>query len=146
MYLNILVPIDSSPCSENAVHLAVRLARAWGSHLSLVHVLTDTLPEHRATAQALLERHAACARHRPRLLLEQFEQSVAYTLAKLAERESAELIVIGTHAHAKLERQAIGSVAHELAVLAQTPVLIVPAHFRKYGFEARWAHVAPGGL
>lgn len=146
MYQKILVPLDSNPCSEAVMNLAARLARAWGSHLSLAHVLPDNLPEHRHSAQAMLERHATCARHAPQLLLEPLGESIAQTLSKLAEREAAELIVIGTHAHAKLERQAIGSVAHELAVLAQTPVLIVPAHFRKHGFEARWAHIAPGGL
>jgi nucleotide-binding universal stress UspA family protein len=146
MYHKILVPIDSSPCSEAAVQLASRLSRAWGSQLSLAHILSDNSQNHRQEAQTMLEHHASSARYCPHLLLEPLQDSVAQTLSSLAKREAAELIVIGTHAHAKLERQAIGSIAHELAVLAQTPVLIVPAHFRKHGFEARWAHVAPGGL
>jgi nucleotide-binding universal stress UspA family protein len=146
MYQKILVPIDSSPCSDAAVQLAARLSRAWGSHLTLAHIMSDTSPDKNQEAQAMLERHAGSVRFYPHLLLEPLQDSVARTLSKLAEREAAELIVIGTHAHAKLERQAIGSIAHELAVLSQTPVLIAPAHFRKHGFEARWAHVAPGGL
>jgi nucleotide-binding universal stress UspA family protein len=146
MYQKILVPIDASPCSDAAVQLAVRLSRAWGSQLSLAHILSDNSPDHRHDAQTMLEHHAGSARFYPHLLLEPLHNSVAQTLASLASREAAELIVIGTHAHAKLERQAIGSIAHELAVLSQTPVLIVPANGRKHGFEARWAHVSPGGL
>jgi nucleotide-binding universal stress UspA family protein len=146
MYQKILVPIDSSPCSDAAVQLAARLSRAWGSHLTLAHILSDATPDKSQEARTMLEHHAGSARYYPHLLLEPLQDSVAQTLSSLAEREAAELIVIGTHAHAKLERQAIGSIAHELAVLSQTPVLIVPANFRKHGFEARWAHVSSGGF
>jgi nucleotide-binding universal stress UspA family protein len=146
MYQKILVPIDSSPCSRAAVQLAARLSRAWGSQLCLAHVLSDSQPDHAHQARTLLERHLGVARFAPNLLLEPLQDSLAQTISKLAEREAAELIVIGTYAHSKLERQATGSLAHELAVLSQTPVLIVPAVFRKHGFEARWAHVPAGGV
>ncbi len=136
MFQHILVPVDSSPCSRAAVALAARLCRAWGSQLSLAHIYEGHSSQ---AAQELLEQFLSYTRQTPNLILEPMQENLAKTLVLLAEHEHSELILIGTHVDAHLERQAIGSVARDVAVQARIPVLIVPAESKKIGFEARWA-------
>jgi nucleotide-binding universal stress UspA family protein len=116
----------------------MRLARAFGSQVILLHVLSRDDPPTRARAQRLLERLSSGARHRPKLVLAPVAPDVAASIVEACEREGAELILIGTHAHARLERKALGSVAHDVAVLAQVPVLMVPAQIKKGGLEGQW--------
>lgn len=139
MYQRLLVPVDASPCSEVAASLALRLARAFGSRVTLAHVLSHDDAPARECAQKLLEKLSTGARHPPKMLIEPMHESVAQSIVELAEREGAEMILLGTHAHARLERKIMGSVAHDVAVLAQVPVLMVPAQIRKVGLEGRWA-------
>jgi nucleotide-binding universal stress UspA family protein len=138
MYQRLLVPVDASPCSEVASSLAMRLARAFGSHVTLMHALSRDDASSRLTATRLLERLSNGARHAPKLILEPPTSDVAECIVSVAQREASDMILIGTHAHARLERKALGSVAHDVAVLAQVPVLMVPAHIRKGGLEGRW--------
>ena len=42
-YKRILVPIDGSPTSNAGLDEAVRLARAGGSKIRLLHIIDDTL-------------------------------------------------------------------------------------------------------
>jgi nucleotide-binding universal stress UspA family protein len=138
MYQRLLVPVDASPCSEVASSLAMRLARAFGSHVTLIHVLSKDDAPTRQSATELLERLSVGARQPPKQLLEVPTPDVAECIVNVAKREAADMILIGTHAHARLERKALGSVAHDVAVLAQVPVLMVPAQIRKGGLEGRW--------
>jgi nucleotide-binding universal stress UspA family protein len=138
MYQRLLVPVDTSPCSEVASSLAMRLARAFGSHVTLLHVLSRDDAVTRTNARRLLEHLSEGARHPPKLILEPPASDVADGIVAVCEREASDMILIGTHAHARLERKALGSVAHDVAVLAQVPVLMVPAQIKKGGLEGRW--------
>lgn len=146
MYQRLLVPVDSSPCAAVAAGVAMRLARAFGSHVTLVHMLVNDDPAARERASSLLERLSKDARHPPKQLLEVAagSLSLAQSIVNVAQREASDMILIGTHAHAHLERKAMGSVAHDVAVLAQIPVLMVPAQIKKLGFEGRWSQATQG--
>jgi nucleotide-binding universal stress UspA family protein len=130
--------VDTSPCAEVASSLAMRLARAFGSHVTLAHVLSNDEPATRDAALKMLERLSNGARHPPKLLLESPSSDIAGRIVEAAQREAADMILIGTHAHARLERKVLGSVAHDVAVLAQIPVMMVPAQIKKLGLEGRW--------
>ncbi|NJK45197.1 MAG: universal stress protein [Pleurocapsa sp. SU_196_0] len=108
MYQRLLVPVDTSPCSEIASSLAMRLARAFGSHVTLLHVLSRDDVVTRTNAQRLLERLSEGARHLPKLILEPPASDVADSIVTVCEREASDMILIGTHAHARLERKALG--------------------------------------
>jgi nucleotide-binding universal stress UspA family protein len=138
MYQRLLVPVDASPCSVVASSLAMRLARAFGSHVTLLHVLSKDDAPTRKAALGLFERLSAGARQAPKLILEPPASDVAGSIVAVSGREAVDMILIGTHAHARLERKVLGSVAHDVAVLAQVPVLMVPAQIRKGGLEGRW--------
>lgn len=136
MFQRILIPIDSSQCSQAAAQLAARLARAWGSHITFAYIYEGV-----ATAEdtILLEKFRQFTRYVPCLILEPMKNNLSETLIELANREATELILIGVHAHAKLEREVLDGVAKSISAQAKIPVLIVPMETKKIGFEARWA-------
>ena len=139
MFQRILIPIDSSECSKAAAQLAAKLARAWGSQLTFVYVYEgEVTPE----ATALLQSFLQYTRHVPHLILEPMQDNLSKTLVDLASREAAELILIGVHAHAKLEHEVLDDLAKSISEQAKIPVLIVPIEHKKIGFEARWAQVS----
>jgi len=55
------------------------------------------------------------------------EKQPAQALADLAQERGARMIVVGTHGESPLRGALIGSTAHKLLHVSQTPVLVVPA-------------------
>ncbi len=136
MFQHILVPIDSSQSSKAAAQLAARLARAWGSQVTFVHIYEGDATQE---ARALLEGFIQYTRLVPHLILEPMQHNLSETLVGLATREATELILIGVHAYARLEQEVLDGVAGSISEQAKIPVLIVPIESKKVGFEARWA-------
>ncbi len=144
MFKRILVPVDGSSTSEQALQRAVELAREQGARLRLVHVvdeinlnmegayLTDEFAE--AVRQAgceLLAKAEASVRAggiEPEsclLELERLGTHVAEIVVAEAARWPADLIVIGTHGRRGVSHLLLGSVAERLVRSAATPVLLL---------------------
>lgn len=144
-YTRILVPIDGSPTSDKALDEAIRLARAPGARLRLLHVvdelshvngfepamnyLKDSLPWMREAGEKLL----AHARERAE------DQGVATDsvlivggpgrlwehVVEQAGSMKADLIVVGSHGRRGLGRVLLGSDAEQVIRHAPGPVLVV---------------------
>lgn len=54
------------------------------------------------------------------------EESPAHALVHCAEREHADLVVLGAHGHANLADRLLGSTSYSVSHAAPCPVLIVP--------------------
>jgi nucleotide-binding universal stress UspA family protein len=141
-YQRILIPLDGSELSEQALDAAYPLVRAFGAELLLVGVLDLSAGMYDIYAETL----------QPLDLKDQLETLLAGTLdrvvtrveaegltvrrylevgipheeiAGVAEREGADLIVMTTHGRRGLSHLLLGSVAEKVLRTAPCPVLVV---------------------
>ncbi len=147
MFRNILVPLDGSPFSEQALPRALAIARRSGGALHLVTVAEDNGPE----AESPGEKGAARERDGQLQAAEAYLSAVAKRIPKGAEGEGEvevtthalpaggvvstllaeltdhpqDLVVMTTHGRGPLERTWIGSVADGLIRQAPCPVLLL---------------------
>jgi nucleotide-binding universal stress UspA family protein len=144
MYLRtLLVPVDFSLRSRQALRYSVGLARASGAALHVLHVVPAPSAAH-LRLDAVLGRpmpHAsevarAEAERRLAELIEvipaagvTLERSIeagsdaAATIVRVAVELPADLIVIGTHARTGVAEWMLGSVAHRVIGCAPCPVV-----------------------
>lgn len=148
MYKNILVAIDDSETSRSALVEALNIARTSQAKLYITHVADETLMgmhgrtfstsmniEHAIKAiadagQALLDDALKSAEgiNAETLLLEARNRRVSETLADKAKELGIDLIVIGRHGRRGLATLILGSVAEQLAKIAEASVLLVRKH------------------
>ncbi|OTG76846.1 universal stress protein [Acinetobacter terrae] len=142
-YHNILVPVDGSETAYAAVAKAVELAKAFGSKVTVVQVLsldpyiaaeyisanqTNDLIE-RARAAIIESLDAAKAKFHEKgievktKLLE--GQVIHREIIRAAEENHADLIIIGSHGRTGFKKLFLGSVAQSLLGESHIPVLIV---------------------
>ncbi len=145
MYRHILVPIDDSHCSSRALDEAVRMARATGANLEILHVIDYGFLRVRAHSGELEQEHqhrvdagnallAKAAHHAERAGITFSKRLLddKSTLGDVANRlihdildSKPDLVVIGTHGKTGLQRVVLGSVAETLVRQASVPVLVV---------------------
>ncbi len=149
LFKTILVPVDFSPCSNEAFRVACQMARLCGAGLLVLHVIdTNALASfHRlgllavpsdAAAQRRRLRHHA--RLHVRRLLESGEaKDVTVTrmigegapfveIAKLARMGKVDLVVMGSYGgrSGSVDKIFFGSTAEKVVRTAGCPVLTVP--------------------
>lgn len=137
----ILVPIDFSPSSHQALEAATELAEKFGSQLFLLHVVPEypgyALPESVSQQSIISDARRKAEEH--------FEVSLAGLKARnvaaeahvevgadvagnildAIDREHADMVVITTHGHSGWYPQVFGSVAEKVTRLIQCPVLLL---------------------
>jgi len=143
----ILVAVDLSEGSRAAFDAAVRLAADLGAGLVLVHayaplpasvgiaggnlqrdIQRHTGEQQEADAHALTQQWAEVARQQGVTVSVEAEQGDAATyIVEAAQRNEAQMIVVGTHGRSGLARLLMGSVAEQVLRNADRPVLVVPA-------------------
>jgi nucleotide-binding universal stress UspA family protein len=144
MYQRILVAVDGSTASLHGLDEGIRLAKATGARLLLVHVLNALILETeiastayyqalaesiRASGEEILEHAATIAREAHVT----FEKSMIEKMGAHAWQEiiaqtkdwKADLIVIGTHGRRGLKRLVMGSDAELVLRHSPVPVLMV---------------------
>ena len=144
----LLIPIDFSEDSAEALRQACDLARRFDSELHLLHVLDSIAPVPRTTTEfqhihrAFLASRKAEAEQSLRTLppAEQGPKPVvrqiaignpAVEIVKYADAQAIDLIVMGTHGRTGFKAWMAGSVAERVVRCAHCPVLVVrrvPAH------------------
>lgn len=124
-YRNILVPLDGSAASEEALPAAAGIALRTGAGLTLVHVRED-----RDAADALDAAYPASLRGDPRIpasldvTTELLTGSVQDALLAQAVAGRADLIVMTSRGRGGMSRALFGSVADAVIRGATVPVLI----------------------
>jgi len=140
MKKKLLVPVDGSEHSLNAVHYAIGRAREAPAEVLVLHVEPPVSYEEmriyvmREEAEKL--RRKACERvlESATRLLEQAkvpwsqhlrEGEVAPGIARFAESEKVDEIVMGTRGMGAVGDLLLGSVAHRVVHMARVPVTLV---------------------
>ncbi|MDD2712552.1 MAG: universal stress protein [Simplicispira sp.] len=145
MYQHILVAVDGSPTSDQAVAQAAALAQAMGARVRLLHVIDpvahisgfespevysqQVLPALQKNAQAVLARALEEVARQgvpvDTVLLQNLDARVSQLVIEHAKEWGADLIVLGTHGRRGLQRLMMGSDAQDIACTAPVPVLLV---------------------
>ena len=144
MYQRILVPVDGSDVSKRGLEEAIRLSKAVGGQLRLVHIVDDSAlalnPETGIAAAPLVEDFAENGREilmearaqaaaqgidAETALHENFTGRVADLIVDEARKWRADLIVMGTHATKGLRHAVLGSDAEAVLHGADIPLLLV---------------------
>ena len=137
---SIVCGVDFSSGSKTALRAAVDVARANGSELTVLFSedpmlaaaakAAGDLRATRATTSAALERFISrTTRANPirRLRAVVTEGTPAEQLLKTAQRQHADLIVVGTRGAGNVARMLLGSTAERVLRQTRVPVLAVPA-------------------
>ncbi|MEP6508357.1 MAG: universal stress protein [Gemmatimonadales bacterium] len=142
MFRNVMVPVDGSSYSREAVLQGVRLASLYGATLRLVRVAKpyplatgpdgtadkpSGLGDHHAAELADLYSIAAeCRAHSTITVTASLEYGpIVAVLCGYARRHSVDLIVMRSHARSGIARLWFGSVADALIRESGVPVLVV---------------------
>jgi nucleotide-binding universal stress UspA family protein len=136
------VPVDFSPCSERAFGYAVKLARAFGGRLVLLHVLDSRIIENvfhihqlgeedvRSEMASRAEKAFALLRDRPDVEGIPVEEVCragipAREIIQAAKEVGADLVVMGSHGTTGLREILYGTTAEGVVRGAPCPVLSV---------------------
>ncbi len=151
MYRNILVPVDGSDTSTSGVLEAIKLAKAEGARLRLVHVvntavvameyaaafgaLSDLPQRLRDDGEATLKQVESVVRQNglqsEAIILGTTMDNTGELIINQAKEWPADIIVMGTHGRRGLARLVLGSNAEY--VLRHTPVPILLVRERSKG-------------
>ncbi|WP_016833626.1 universal stress protein [Herbaspirillum lusitanum] len=142
MYAKILVPVDGSHTANQALDEAIKLAKALGSTIEVLHVVdnshllydTGLSGVHDSVVdvgQTILEQarsRIASAGLRSEIRL--VEEPVALgdipgAILKAAKDSKAELVVIGSHGRTGFRKLVLGSVAEKVMHQCPLPVWII---------------------
>ena len=135
----ILVPIDFSPHSTEALAWAVDLARLLGAQVTIVHVREPVVFIADEGAQLMNDAAEEAAQESARRELEKARSGVtslnvdaelvvgvpAAEIVRIAKEGEFDLVVLGTHGLTGLKRVLLGSVARQVVHLAPMPVTLV---------------------
>jgi len=149
LFKTILVPVDFSPCSNEAFRVACQVARLCGASLLVLHVIDTSalaafnrlgllaVPSDAAAQRRRLRHHARL--HVRRLLESAEAKDVTVTrmivegapfveIAKFARMGKVDLVVMGSYGgrSGSVDKIFFGSTAEKVVRTAGCPVLTVP--------------------
>lgn len=137
----ILLPVDGSSYSKNAVEYAVYLAKLSGAHITAVSCY-EWLGHMEEIPESMVEELKRKLKKQAEEILQKtihpmIEAGVEHTvetisgppgkmLTKLAKSKDFDLIVMGSHGHSDISGLFLGSVTHKVLNTIYCPVLVVP--------------------
>lgn len=137
MFKTIVLALDGSEESRQAVPLATELARQDGARLVIAHVEQDVVGKGGGPILATEDEIQAHIRKQAEeLSADGIETSVemrtimlggpAHAIAEIADEANADLIIVGTRGHSAAAGLFLGSVTQRLLHIARCPVLVAP--------------------
>ena len=155
MYQRILVPVDGRDAANRGLEEAIKLSKALGSQLCIVHIVDDSAlalnPEAGIAAAPLVKDFAeggkeildeaiACAAAQgvqaEGVMHENFTGRIPDLIADEARKWGAQLIIMGTHGRSGIRHAVLGSDAEAIVHATEVPVLLVRAPLKAKGTKA----------
>jgi len=149
MFKHILVPVDGSEPSNNALATAISLAKESGARIRLVHVVDQSayligdagvsagqfFSALRDSGTQILEEGMAAAGAAgvaaDNVLVDGLGVRLGDAVADAAVQWGADLIVVGTHGRRGPSRLLLGSGAEQIIRLAPIHVLVAPTRAKR---------------
>lgn len=141
VFKKILVPVDGSSTSNQALDLALRLAKDDQASVRLLHCLDELafldayeysrelIQQARQAAQKILQDALATAQKTgvkaDTLLLERAGQRLGHSVADACGDWGADLVVVGSHGRRGIGRLLLGSGSEQILRTSPVPVLLV---------------------
>ncbi len=143
VFQKILVPVDFSPCSNQAYSVALTLARQFGGELLIFHVinsrdlellaevgsLKDDAVEKALHKRARLKLGVFLSKHPPDVTMHRIVvQGTPFSeIVKISRKEKIDLIVMGRYGGTgELDKIFFGSTAEKVVRMAPCAVLSIP--------------------
>ena len=137
MFKTIVLALDGSDESRQAIPLATELARQNGARIVVAHVQEDVVGKSGGPIVATEDEIQAEIRKQAEdLSADGIETSVemreimlggpAHAIVEIADGANADLILVGTRGHSPLAGLLLGSVTQRLLHIARCPVLVAP--------------------
>jgi nucleotide-binding universal stress UspA family protein len=154
---HVVVAVDFSDCSQDAVEYAFNIAKEFDVHITLVHVeelpsysldfnLTYLETQKEKRRQADKQMKELCRLFETKGITATCVQKVPpvpEAIIKTIEDNKANLLVMGTHGRSGLSRLLMGSVASTLLRKAQVPIVTVHAGKYSHDHPHRHTHATP---
>jgi len=138
MFNKIILAIDGSEYSSRAIEYARSLAEQYEANLWLIHVFSQTsdllgyedfeklYAKRKGKGQAVLDNaQNILGTTTFKVHKELLEGSEAEAILKIAEKQKADLIVIGTRGFGAVKGLLVGSVSRKVIHLSTCPVMVV---------------------
>lgn len=132
-FKNILYPTDFSFGSEKALIYASELAMRYGATLHIINIMegkSSKTPtdEYSETDKKLRKWPDYIVKHDGPIVRNVIDGVAKKEIIKYADKNSIDLIVMGTHGYTGLERTLLGSVAEYVVRNSSCPVMTVHSH------------------
>ncbi len=139
---NILVPVDFSKYSKNALANANEIAKSYGAKIHLLHIIEETIhPAFSLSGKSSISDLVPgieddCRKRTEKMVKETVSSQIKYEIhvkggraasdiIGFAKENSTDLIVIATHGLTGLEHMLLGSVTEKVVRMAHCPVFTV---------------------
>jgi nucleotide-binding universal stress UspA family protein len=125
LFTRLLVPVDFSEPSTEAIKLAVSIAMRLGARVTLLYVDADLLSSD--SSEALGALHRLAAREVPSSVHVEMVTDKGAPADRINHHAAAgehDLVVMGTHGKTGLERVILGSVTETVVRTCPVPVLV----------------------
>jgi nucleotide-binding universal stress UspA family protein len=133
MFNRVLIPLDGSPLSEQVIPYAVTIARLFESDVELICAVEDedlpaeAIDELEQSRKACLQRVADNLPKPLKPVVHCVHGHPAQAIVDEAERLPDTLVTMATHGYSGIQRWLLGSVAHKVVQVVDSPVLLLPS-------------------
>ena len=138
VFKKILIPLDGSECSFNALEKAVHIAKKFDSEMTLINVYSisefkltpsqifESVKELRKSGEAVLEEGKKKIKSQDLQVTAFIKEGHAVErIVETAKENNFDLIVMGARGLSTFKQILLGSVSHGVTMHALCPVLIV---------------------